>query len=296
MHITVSKLKEICNFYNFPFFSQNEIGIVAFRGCVPVDSPELTHLSNTVEIKEANINYSTPRCTFIVVVGDQLMALLGSTVPHNSYIKKSISRKGQGTNQMFFGRYVDYKKGIHNAGPTGHQALRQTDEHPVRRSADDMDFENDDLLSIGIQYDNIHAGWNMGIDHAYYASAGCQVISGYPHCKKRNDNPSTGYWKCFENIVFATAQKDFTYILLPSSVLWRRNFDSNRIIFGSEGKNVMTLQEALNTHNKCHLKVDGNCGLSTFKEILKFQEKFFGPNADDGIVGPMTAKALGISL
>ena len=39
---------------------------------------------------------------------------------------------------------------------------------------------------------------------------------------------------------------------------------------------------------------DGDFGRRTLRAVLAFQTNVFGANADDGIVGPMTASALEI--
>lgn len=295
MNLTVKKINEVFDFYNL--MPTKEISIVGIRGCVPVEDANEVRLRNSIELQQIDVNYEKPRCTFVVVVGDQLMGLLGSTVPHKRYVSKALKKHGYGANQMFFGQYTDYKKGMHKANSsTAHQALRQMKKHPVRRTKDDLDFEEDDFVTYDMQYDNIHAGWNMGFDHPYYASAGCQIISGYPSCKKRNNMPATGYWKCFKDTVFGTIQENFTYTLLSSRAFSRHLPSSKRIIYGSQGKMVQKLQERLNQLNKCSLLLDGDCGIGTFKQILLFQTKIFGENADDGIVGPMTAKALGLKI
>lgn len=44
-------------------------------------------------------------------------------------------------------------------------------------------------------FDNLHAGWCMGVESESFASAGCQVLVGFPKCSKRGTKPETGPWK-----------------------------------------------------------------------------------------------------
>ncbi|HEU0223432.1 MAG TPA: peptidoglycan-binding protein, partial [Paracoccaceae bacterium] len=66
--------------------------------------------------------------------------------------------------------------------------------------------------------------------------------------------------------------------------------------FGSAGDLVRALQTRLGAALGRHVKVDGDFGPATFEAVLEFQLREFGPQADDGVVGPETAAALGLSL
>lgn len=70
---------------------------------------------------------------------------------------------------------------------------------------------------------------------------------------------------------------------------------SVRLRFGSKGNLVSEVQEKLKELNYYEGNVDVDFGPRTLRALIEFQEDFFGEDADDGIVGPITASALGIS-
>jgi N-acetylmuramoyl-L-alanine amidase len=65
--------------------------------------------------------------------------------------------------------------------------------------------------------------------------------------------------------------------------------------FGSQGELVKKLQKALQSKSFYEGEIDGDFGERTLRAVLKFQTSSFGPNADDGIVGPQTASVLKLS-
>ncbi len=56
------------------------------------------------------------------------------------------------------------------------------------------------------------------------------------------------------------------------------------------------LQVRLAQRLSVQIKLDGKFGAQTFRAIIDFQQRNFGRNADDGIVGPETAEKSGFSL
>lgn len=294
-------LRRLCEINSFPI-PEDGMVFLGLRGCLPVDEDNEDFAAEH-EIIPAEINYLNPRCT----LGQWLpkegkMALFpGSTVPHIKHVKISKERNGLGANQLMTGYYKDYRKGIHGVGKaTGHEAFRQTEGHPIRRTADDFDFDNDDRVEFENPYDNIHAAWSMGINHDYYASAGCQVIVGYPACEKRGKEPDEGPWRVFKKNAYDRKQQDrFPYMLLNARdaqkvALRATQKMSARLRFGSESDLVAQLQETLKKSNYYEGEVDGDFGRRTIRAVLKYQTATFGPEADDGIVGPITASALKI--
>ena len=251
----------------------------------------------------SEIDYVHPRCT----VGqwlpkDKTIAVFpASTVPHKRHVKTAMTNSGRGANQLMTGRYRDYRKGIHKkGGPTAHEAFRQIAAHPIRRTADDFDYDNDDRVEFTNPFDNIHAAWSMGVDNDNYASAGCQVIVGYPKCTKRGDKPDIGAWGVFKENAYnpELGQDVFPYVLLSARDAQRIVLDGpaklTRLRFGSDGELVKLVQNALKTEDFYEGNVDGDFGERTLRAVLAYQEATFGPAADDGIVGPLTASALGI--
>lgn len=296
-----SVLRRICEVNSFPIRT-NEMIFFGLRGALPVDVEDC-EFGTEQKVVLGDINYINPRCTLgqWLPKEKEFALFSGSTVPHRDYVSKSVSKGGAGANQLMTGYYKDYRKGVHKAGsPTGHDAFRQVSSHPIQRTTDDLDFDNDDRVEYENPNDNIHAGWCMGINSTQYASAGCQVLVGYPQCQKRGNQPATGPWKVFKKNAYDISQKSFGYILLDGREAFRiasagSTKVSARLRFGSQGNLVKKLQKALQTKSFYEGNIDGDFGERTLRAVLKFQTASFGPNADDGIVGPQTAAALKIS-
>ncbi|NMM49292.1 hypothetical protein HH304_12850 [Flammeovirgaceae bacterium KN852] len=207
---------------------------------------------------------------------------------------------------LLTGFYHDYRKGWHKAGkPTGHEAFRQDNKLPVRRTMDDLDYDNDDRVEYTRPYDNLHAAWCMSSRDSKYASAGCQVIVGYPKCQSRHDSnlkplPETGPWKYFRENAYNIDQDSFNYMLLTGWDAKRVSASGNkkmssRLRYGSTGNLVSEAQKALKAKNFYEGKIDGDFGSRTLRSVLEFQEANFGKDSDDGIIGPLTASALNMS-
>lgn len=296
-----SVLGRICEVNSFPIRS-NEMVFFGFRGTLPMNV-ENCEFGKEQNIVLGDVNYINPRCTLgqWLTKQKELAIFSGSTVPHRDYVSKSVSKGGQGANQLMTGYYSDYRKGVHKAGsPTGHDAFRQVSSHPVQRTSDDVDFDNDDRVEYENPNDNIHSGWCMGINSTNYASAGCQVIVGYPQCQKRGSQPATGPWKIFKKNAYDISQTSFGYILLDGREAFRiasagTSKVSARLRFGSQGELVKKLQKSLQSKSFYEGEIDGDFGDRTLRAVLKFQTASFGPNADDGIVGPQTAAVLKLS-
>jgi len=157
-----------------------------------------------------------------------------------------------------------------------------------------------DRVEFKNAYDNIHAGWCMGINHNDYASAGCQIIVGFPSCEFFKKEPDLGAWSVFKRNAYDIAQKAFPYVLLTGvdaqkvSLVGSQRM-SPRLRFGSLGPLVSIIQTALQRLGFYEGNVDSDFGRRTARAVLDFQATRFGANADDGIVGPVTAVALGVS-
>lgn len=295
-------MRRLCRINGFPV-KEEGMYLFGLRGCLPADVDD-SGFGVEHDLRLTEIDYTHPRCT----IGQWLpkegkIALFpGSTVPHIRYVKSSKERNGDGANQLMTGFYGDYRKGVHKSGsPTAHSAFRQTEAHPVRRTADDFDFDNDDRVEFTNPYDNIHAAWSMGINHDEYASAGCQVIVGFPRCEKRGKNADAGPWKVFHENAYAISQESFPYILLTGLdaqgvALSGGQEKTARLRFGSQGETVAELQRRLREAGFYEGNIDTSFGTRTIRALLAYQSATFGPNADDGIVGPITASALGMAL
>jgi hypothetical protein len=296
-----SHLKKLCkiNSYQLP---ETEIIFFGIRGCLPVNDNN-SEFKKEQAVYLSDTNYVNPRCT----IGQwspskgTIAVFPGSTVPHLNHVKTAHAKGGVGANQMMTGFFHDYRKGTHKPGSaTGHEAFRQTAGRPIRRTADDFDFDNDDRVEFSNPCDNLHSAWCMSINHNYYASAGCQVIVGYPKCGKRGSNPDSGPWKIFKENAYKISQQSFPYVLMEGRDAYRtanmgNQKQSARLRFGSKGDLVNDLQKALKEKGYYEGKIDGDFGDRTNRAVLKYQTDIFGPSADDGIVGPQTASALGLT-
>ncbi|MCX2742258.1 peptidoglycan-binding protein [Mangrovivirga sp. M17] len=284
---------------------ENEMIFFGLRGCTTIhdDSMEFKE-EHTIEI--INYDHIHPNCIIGQYHKEKGIALFpGSTVPHFNYVSKSIPKNGRGTNMLLTGYYSDYRKGWHKAGkPTGHEAFRQDNKLPVRRTMDDADYDNDDRVEYTRPYDNIHAAWCMSASDQNFASAGCQVIVGYPKCKRRVDPnldllPETGPWKYFRQNAYDIDQKSFNYLLLNGKDALKVATQGNtklspRLRYGSQGKLVKEVQKILKNKNFYEGRIDGDFGSRSLRAVLEFQEVNFGLDGDDGIVGPITASAMGL--
>lgn len=295
------QLRKLCRINSFPI-QDKKLVFFGLRGCLPADEDNHDLKGEQIFLL-ADIDYIHPRCTLGQWFPEEGKIALfpGSTVPHIRYVKMSKERNGLGANQLMTGYYEDYRRGKHRAGTsTGHDAFRQTESCPIRRTADDFDFDTDDRVEFENPYDNIHAGWSMGINHDYYASAGCQVVVGYPECDKRENKPDTGPWKIFKDNAYNLEQKSYPYVLLSGRDAQKVTLSGNRkmsarLRFGSDGDLVSELQTALQKYGYYEGIIDGDFGKRTTRAVLKYQSVTFGPSADDGIVGPITASALELS-
>lgn len=291
-------LLRICEVNSF-IISADKMIFLGLRGMLPTN-PEDHTFRNEQTVEPVNVNYINPRCTLGQwIPKDNKFAIFpGSTIPHQNYVSKSLLKSGEGSNQLMTGYYSDYRKGVHKAGSsTAHNAFRQVDSHPIRRTSDDIDYDNDDRVEYENPNDNIHAGWCMSASSNNYASAGCQVLVGYPHCEKRGQRQATGPWKIFKKNAYDLTQKSFEYILIDGREAHRVASDgtskiSARLRFGSQGELVQKVQKALKDFYEGN--IDGDFGKRTLRAVLKFQTSAFGPSADDGIIGPQTASALRI--
>jgi hypothetical protein len=267
------------------------------RGCLPVNDNDHSFAREHPVQVEA-IDYIHPRCTLGQWQPGKGFALFpGSTVPHRKHVSNARVREGKGTNQLMTGCYADYRKGKHKAdSDTGHDAFRQDNKLPIQRTADDFDYDADDRVEYEQPFDNLHAGWSQSVDHASYASAGCQVVVGFPQCKKRQNKPDTGPWKVFKENAYALAQTSFYYVLLTGHeaerIVHATTALQPRLRYGSKGALVTLVQQALKDRHFYEGQIDADFGIRTLRAVLNFQTAEFGPSADDGIVGPQTASAL----
>lgn len=293
-------LVRLCELNHFPV-PKNGMILFGLRGCLPTDVDNCK-FGKQHGLVTKDLNYSNPRCTLGQWLPEEKTIALfpGSTVPHRNYIKAAFSKNGVGSNQMATGYYSDYRKGMHKpGGSTAHDAFRQTEGRPMRRTSDDYDYQNDDRVEFGNPYDNLHAAWCQGVNAINYASAGCQVVVGYPKCNKPNHKNNIGPWKIFIENAYNLTQNSFPYILLEGRDAERVALNEDkklaaRLRYGSKGELVTKLQEALQKADFYEGNLDDEFKERTWRAVMDYQTFRFGPLEDDGIVGPTTADALGI--
>jgi Putative peptidoglycan binding domain len=297
-NLTVEHLSKLWDVNHFPVPKDRWV-FFGLRGCLPVDDAASAFVASH-PVRVESVDYVHPRCTLGQWHPDGRFALFpGSTVPHRTHVAGSLPAGGAGTNQLMTGCYPDYRKGRHKAGtPTGHEAFRQDNKLPVHRSSDDLDFDSDDRVEFDQPFDNLHAAWSHGVDHDSYASAGCQVVVGFPQCDRRDNRPDTGPWGIFKANAYVIPQDSFFYVLLTGHEAERMAQGASaavhRLRYGSKGPLVTRVQEALKAKGFYEGRIDDDFGIRTLRAVLRFQTTEFGSGGDDGIIGAQTASALGI--
>jgi len=293
-------LRRLCALNHF-LIPDQPLVFFGLRGAIPVND-ENHEFDSARSLSIAEVDYLHPRCT----IGQwrpaerTLAVFPGSTVPHLKYVRSAQAAGGQGANQLMTGFYADYRKGIHKAGSsTAHKAFRQTAEHPIRRTSDDLDYDMEDPAEVENPYDNLHAAWCADVGADDFSSAGCQVVVGYPQCEKLENRPDSGPWAKFNKNAYELDTDRFNYLLLDARDL-AKLADPNttslsvRLRFGSQGDLVREVQSALREKGFYEGKLDGDFGPRTFRAIRAFQIYSFGQNGADGVVGPSTGLVLGI--
>jgi len=272
------------------------------RGCLPID-PGDQSFAPSRDLQMVNVDHRHPRCTLVQWVPKTglLAAYPGSTVPHRRYIERGFGRGGRGANQLLTGFFDDFRKGMHRPdSPTGHEAFRQTNSRPYRRTGNDLEYDTDDRVETENPGDNLHAGWCGGVDDERFSSAGCQVVVGYPACDQREGQPAVGPWRAFHDVAYARKrQTSFGYLLVNGFELQRLVVvgarGSERVRFGSNGPRARRVQKGLQRKGVYEGRIDGVFGPRSLRALLRFQESALGRGASDGVCGPQTATALGIT-
>ncbi len=288
------------NFFNY---SETNYMVFGIRGGIPIsDKFETFKFSHEIEKRE--IDFTKAACTIGIWKPSQNQIALfpGSTVPNLKYMKAHIAGLEK-ANSMMSGYYSFYEKGFHNPSPkNAHQALRLATNIALRRSTDNLVFDNNDPIEVGNPNDNIHAAYCSTVDGAY-SSAGCQVIIGQPKTIGRGQNSqNTGYWKTFFDIIYKeTSQTKFDYSIfryVDAEILATEgnNLMQSRLRFGSQGNIVLQLQEILESKNFFFTEKDARFGRNTLMAVINYQIATFGKDSADGVVGNNTANSLGLVL
>jgi peptidoglycan hydrolase-like protein with peptidoglycan-binding domain len=287
---------------NFPT-GDDGLAFFALRGALPVELNG-TAFAASHSVRIPGVDYVHLRCTLGQwSPGRGISVFPGSTVPFLNYIKASLGRGGAGTNMLMLGCYV-YERGVHKLGtPTQHRAFRQHGFFPVWRTADDTDYDLSDKLdtSPALVWDDLHAAWCADPSSPHYASAGCQVVAGFPQSPRTNNNPDSGPWALFRKGAYDTGQTLFSYGLFSGAeALSVASLPDDKVRqslrFGSRGDLVEKLQRSLIAQDFPLSEPDGVFGRETLEAVMAFQQRRFGPGTADGVIGPQTAGALGLDL
>jgi hypothetical protein len=296
--LTTTNLRRLCALNSFSIPS-DKILLFGIRGCLPQNTDN-QRLETSHALELAAINYINPRCTIGIwkLDSDEFALFPGSTVPSQKYI---LSADPNHFNQLIPGAFSGWHRGTHNKGKkSAHEAFRNDTFLPVVRTMDDRNFDTADrIFTNKIPNDNIHAAFCMEMTDRY-DSAGCQVVVGKPRIAgvRRSDR---GPWRLFRELIneWAPNQVTFDYMLFRGpnalSATAAPQHQSLVLRFGSEGPLVEALQRKLNDLGE-QLQPDGEFGFNTLHALLRFQEKKLGLVAADGVVGKVTATALGLDL
>lgn len=275
------------------------------RGMLPLDISG-TAFAAAHAVRPSDINHMYMRCTLgqLDTATGHVAVFPGSTVPHLKYVKNALGKGGIGANMLMLGHF-QYQRGGHRSGKSGgHRAFRQAIFFPAWRTRDDTDFDLADELDNdgGFVFDNLHCAYNDSTDVPGFGSAGCQVVAGRQERPEGKKNES-GPWRRFlENAYGATPkQARYSYFLFSGAevamVAMKPDSEVRQSVrFGSSGDLVVRVQEALIEQGYPLQKADGDFGRNTLEALMAFQARTFGTGTADGIVGPNTAQALGISL
>lgn len=287
-------------------------GVIVFglRGCRPIVGSG-TGFEPEHEFEMMQVNYQTMNC----VIGQWrpgagFAIFPGSTVPRLETVKSRVQHGGTEVNQMGRGRYLRYAVGLHKAGkPSEHWALRLDSSISLQRTSDNAEFDELDRWEVSNPFDNIHCAFGMGesnrIPDARFSSAGCQVVAG--SVKGMVPGSESGPWRRFiQPFAKGSGQTSAEYVLFgadEAQQVIRTHYRNKNVVlrFGSGGPWVKVLQTALVERSDPVLNddgkfIDGEFGPGTFRAVIDFQQKEFGPRVDDGIVGPETAEKLGFEL
>jgi hypothetical protein len=283
-------------------------GLVFFglRGALPIDLTG-TPFAASHPLRITEVDHLHLRCT----VGqwrpsEKTLALFpGSTAPHRSAVQQARAAGGVGANMLMLGCYR-YARGIHKAGSLkGHRAFRQDMFFPVWRTTDDLDYDLEDHADLGPKltdyvWDNIHCAHQDDPQQAGFSSNGCQVVAGQIRVSG-SDKLELGPWRRFvANGYAAAGQNRYPYLLFAGSEALLAAAPppqglARSVRFGSSGEWVEAVQGALKREGFDFLTADGDFGRDTLEAVMAFQRREFGPGKADGVVGPNTAGALGLS-
>jgi len=307
IELTPELLKRLARRNNFQVPTSGMV-FVCIRGAVPGDLKDNGFAASRT-IQTIEIDYRHMRCTFVQwKTGEGMLALFpGSTVPSQQSIENALAGKTK-ANQVIPGCF-SYVRGRHKGTtPNGHDAFRQNVFLPVQRTRDDGDFDLADAVDFArsakaedFVWDNIHAAYNDDPTVPKYSSEGCLVVCGFPSTTS-GKHVERGPWKTFRQNAYdgTGGQQEFTCMLFESDDVVRVAEGDDELMqivrYGSRGPLVGNVQEALVRAGFEIGLPDDKFGRNTLIALYGFQKRLFGQEGADCVVGPETAKALGVEM
>jgi len=260
----------------------NKMWFLGLRGGRALYAQDQTKELDKITVVDIDPEYHTYDCSIIQIYNGHIRLFQATTLPGVYWIDNPLNSKGGA--RLLPGKHK-FIRGKHRGRP----AFRQYGDMPLLRDTDrnkDFDFEGDDILDIGFFAINLHVGGGEKIGRW---SAGCQVIQA-AGSNLYNPYNSTS-WLTFKTHAYKTPNTIYDYILIPPRWLKKKSKKhSMRLLWGSSGIAVKTLQETLNKNGYVCGYVDGKFGGMTLRALMKFQQaKNLVP---DGIVGPLTGQYL----
>ena len=283
---------------------RDEVVLFALRGCLPTNLQDITR-SALKPLRQIAVDYQRLRCTvgWADRKNGQLMACPGSSVPHRKHIEKALAHSGQGANCLAPG-LLRFAKGTHpSTGGYGSQvAFTQAQPFPHQRTQDDLDYDDDDVITVGFPGDNLHAAYVDSATSDFppnFESAGCIVVAGFPVRQGYAQSRDLGCWPRFRDAAYAVEQDSFAMILAhggETEAIATAPVGSVPCMlrYGSAGPLVERVQQALVGAGLLNpTQVDGRYGRTTLNAVVAFQRR--ERLSIDGTCALHTADALGIA-
>lgn len=282
----------------------DNVVLFGLRGCLPTNLQDITKTA-LKPLRQVPVDHRRLRCT--VGSADRqtglLMACPGSTVPHLKHIEKALAQSGQGANCLTPG-LLRFAKGKHpSAGGHGsHDAFQQAQPFPHQRTRDDLDYDDDDVITVGTPGDNLHASYADTTSNDFppnFESAGCIVVAGFPLRQGYPQSRDLGCWPRFRDAAYATGQESFTLVLAHGGEAEAVATAALGTVpcmlrFGSAGPLVERVQRALVKAGLLEpAQVDARYGRATLTAVVAFQRR--ERLSIDGTCALHTADALGIT-
>lgn len=275
--------------------------LFALRGCLPANTADVT-LGPSKPLRVVGVDHHSMRCTLGVWFPEDgtLLAVPGSTVPHIRAIERARAAGGQGANQILPG-LLRFAKGKHpRSGNRPQQdAFVQDSDFPYQRTADDLDYDEQDPILFDRPGDNIHCAYRETPNTPGFDSEGCLVVAGFAKRQRDPGSQDVGAWPRFRDAAYGSGQRTFLLILAngreaEAAAVASPDTLPLRLRFGSRGEPVRAVQSALVKLGLLRkTDIDGEYGRLTVLAVRTAQARL--GLVPDATCGLNTADALRIS-